>query len=140
MGKKKKGFNLEFAFLADNIDGSFDCPFDNLDGYLTFYDLLDYQEAFLTQNRIYSEVAMTYMASTIDMREINEDFRISYEDIEEKYGGEFVVSLQPQIFYLQRRLDFIGEKLNRIINILNDMKALAADGRGSGMTNMRMSV
>jgi hypothetical protein len=44
MGKKKKGFHLEFAFLADNIEGSFDCPFDNSDGYLTFYDLLDHQE------------------------------------------------------------------------------------------------
>ena len=64
MGKKKKGFfRLELAYLTDNIECEFELRYDNPEGYLLYWLLLDCQEAFLSRNHIHCEVSMTYLAT-----------------------------------------------------------------------------
>jgi hypothetical protein len=121
MGKKRKSFELELHFYENNISKVYECELPLGETSLTFNLLWKYADTFLLESKIYTEVIMSYLMEDRSQI-IDTEFRISFGDIESKYGGLFVVALSSTISFLHTRLDEVDLRIGEVLDDLRQLQ------------------
>ena len=65
----------------------------------------------MNDNKIFTEVKMSYMSEDEEILPINEEFFLSYSDISKVFEGNFVVMLTPEIDEFSSKINEIEEKM-----------------------------
>ena len=58
----------------------------------------------MNDNKIFTEVKMSYLSEEEEILPINEDFFLSYDDLSKVFEGNFVIMLTPEIDELERKI------------------------------------